>query len=229
MLPTPSTSPASRRSLSVSAATTLYRALFLLVSLLLLTPQSARAAGDFAEYEVKAGFLFNFFNFITLPAAASTQRPMLLVVLDTGPVGASIAEALGNETVLGRPLKVLTSENPDDARQADMVFVPAAYPGKPLPIPAALSGRPIITVGESPDFLNTGGIINFVRQGNKIRFEINPQAAQRAGLKISSQLLRLAIIKNEPHSLNRPDPDAPADSRRRVNISSGTTPQTPGT
>jgi hypothetical protein len=122
---------------------------------------------------------------------------MLLVVLDTGPVGTTIAEALGNETVLGRPLKVLKSHNPEDTLKADMVFIPATYPGKPASLLAALSGRPVITVGESPDFLTAGGIINFVRQGNKIRFEINPQAAQRSGLKISSQLLRLAIIKAE--------------------------------
>lgn len=197
MLPPPRTSPALRSPLPPVVTAVLCQALLLLFSLLLPAPPAARAAGSFAEYEVKAGFLFNFFNFITLPGGAPPSHPLVLVVLDTGPVGATIAEALDNETVLGRPLKVLKSHNPEDAQKADMVFIPATFPGKPASLLSALSGRPVITVGESPDFLSAGGIINFVRQDNKIRFEINPQAAQRSGLKISSQLLRLAIIRAE--------------------------------
>lgn len=205
MLPTPSTSPAARSRLPPAVTAILCQTLLLLFSLLLPTPQSAHAAGAVTEYEVKAGFLFNFFNFITLPAGAVAPHPLLLVVLDTGPIGATIAEALADETVQGHPLRVLRSQNPDDALKADMLFVPATYPGKPAAILSALSGHPVITVGESPDFLGAGGIINFVRHDSKIRLEINPQAAHRAGLKISSQLLRLAIIKAEPSPQNRPD------------------------
>jgi hypothetical protein len=52
---------------------------------------------------------------------------------------------------------------------------------------------PVLTVGETERFTQTGGMINFIMEGNKIRFEINDETAKKAGLKISSKLLSLAL------------------------------------
>jgi len=66
----------------------------------------------------------------------------------------------------------------------------------------------VLTIGESPEFIGLGGIINFVLEDEKVRFEINVAAADKAQLKIRSQLLRLAkkvvddnsVAKSKPKS-----------------------------
>ena len=60
--------------------------------------------------------------------------------------------------------------------------------------PAGCGRSPrVLTIGESPDFLREGGIINLLLVGRRVRFEVNPDAAARAGLRLSSQLLQLAV------------------------------------
>jgi hypothetical protein len=78
-----------------------------------------------------------------------------------------------------------------DTDGCHVLFVPAGVNAAPH-LRDAHSG-PLLTVGESPDFLRDGGIINFVMQDGKVRFEINQEAASRAQLRISSRLLRLAL------------------------------------
>lgn len=199
----PTRSAASRRG---------KRWLALFLPLLALLPLPANA-GQFGEYEIKAGFLYNFMNFVNwseAPEGAGNQ--MVVVVFDTGATGQTIAAVLAAESVQGRAIRVIQTTQPADARKAHLLFVPAAYGGDPVKILQAIHGRPVLTVGESPSFIAAGGMINFVRQGTKIRFEINPRAAQEAGLRISSQLLRLAIIADGPHSQERPR-DSPESAR----------------
>jgi dihydroxyacid dehydratase/phosphogluconate dehydratase len=56
---------------------------------------------------------------------------------------------------------------------------------------------PVLTIGEHVPFSRLGGIIAFIRDGNRVRFEINADAAERAGLQVSSKLLRLAAVWRE--------------------------------
>lgn len=173
----------------------------LLLLLLLPTVSSVVRAAQFGEYEIKAGFLYNFLNFVSwaeTPDSASAQ--MVLVILDTGAAGKAIADTLAAETVHGKSLRIIQTTQPADARTAHLLFIPASYSGPLDKVFQAVQGRPVLTVGESSTFIAAGGMINFVRQGAKVRFEINPRAAQAAGLRISSQLLKLAIITEAPHS-----------------------------
>lgn len=175
---------------------------WVVLCLLLLLPCATLVrAAQFGEYELKAGFLFNFLNFVSwseAPEGAATQ--MVLVVFDTGAVGKVIADTLATETVHGKPVKIILASQPAEARKGHLVFIPATYSGELDKVFQAVQGRPVLTVGESNSFIAAGGMINFVRQGAKVRFEINPRAANSAGLKISSRLLRLAIITDSPHS-----------------------------
>jgi len=75
-----------------------------------------------------------------------------------------------------------------------MIFISKSDRARLAEILPRLSGRQILTVSEAPGFASRGGIINFYLEGNKVRFEINPAAARRDGLKISSQLLNLGKI-----------------------------------
>lgn len=181
----------------------LWRAL--LLCFFLLQPPFPASAAPFGEYEVKAGFLFNFMNFVSWAnAPGDAAGHMVLVVFDTGSVGKTIADALATESVQGKPLKVLLTNQPADAKKGHLVFIPASYAGEPAKILQAVHGLPVLTVGEDDNFIASGGMVNFVRQGAKIRFEVNPRAAQQAGLKISSQLLKLAIITDRSHSQDPP-------------------------
>jgi len=192
----------------------------LALGLLILSvlPATAHAA-QFGEYEIKAGFLYNFLNFVSWNAEMERNpSQIVLMVFDTGAAGKAIADTLASETVRGKPLRVILSAQPADARKAHLVFVPTTSAGELDKIIQAVQGRPVLTVGESDNFIAAGGMINFVRQGAKIRFEINPRAVQGTGLKISSQLLKLAIITSGPHSNLTSTPLATLICRQRSGL-----------
>ena len=138
------------------------------------------------EYRVKAAYLYNFVRFVEWPPAAR-QGPVTICIVGSNPFGDVLSDTIRGETHEGRALtmRVVTSADSDCA----VLFVPR---GAGMPSLRATQGSPTLTVGESPSFIEDGGIVNFVREGANVRFEINEEAARRAGLRISSRLLRLA-------------------------------------
>ena len=146
-----------------------------------------QAPGDPYEYELKAAYLYNFVKFIEWPAAT---RAGALTICTAGadPFAGSLDQIVRGDTVNGRPIATRTIPSPQTG--CDVVFVPRGVaPGEFL---RATRTAPVLTVGESPDFIAQGGIINFVRDAGTVRFEIDQGAARRANLQISSRLLRLA-------------------------------------
>jgi hypothetical protein len=144
------------------------------------------------EYRVKAAYLANFARFVEWPAAAAAG-PLVICVAGTNPFGMVLEETIAGETVNGRALAVRAIDVPDPS--CHVLFVPRTVGAGPY-IRSALTGSiPTLTVGETPAFIDAGGLVNFVREGNNVRFEIDAGAASRAGLRISSRLLRLARIR----------------------------------
>jgi hypothetical protein len=146
------------------------------------------------EYRVKAAYLYNFVQFVEWPPRPSTD-PLTICAAGRNPFGSVLADTVRGESVNGRPLAVKVILEPDAG--CDVVFVPDGSAASAYL--RAARATPQLTVGEGPDFLAQGGIINFVRDDGKVRFEINADAAARADLRISSRLLRLA--RNEPRSV----------------------------
>jgi hypothetical protein len=148
------------------------------------------------EYEMKALFLYNFAKFVEWPrdAAGTTNAPFVIGVLGEDPFGDVLDETLRGKTVGGRTVVVRRFMRAKDARVCQMVFVSASEHRHLRSIFDSLRGAKVLTVGETPDFALQGGIINFTLQDNRVHFEINVEAAQSAGLKISSKLLSLARI-----------------------------------
>jgi YfiR/HmsC-like len=139
------------------------------------------------EYQVKAVYLFNFAKFVEWPAEAQSG-PLTICVAATNPFGDVLEETLRGETVNDRPLASRIIPAPEPG--CHVIFVPqAAAIG---PYLRAASGSPTLTVGETRDFLSHGGIINFILEAGRVRFQIDAKAAERADLRISSHLLRLA-------------------------------------
>jgi hypothetical protein len=179
----------------------------LLATLLLATaavcadgPPSAVAPPT--EYEVKAAFLYNFARFVEWPpdALGSPGDPFVVAVLGRDPFGPVLDETLAGKTIAGRRVEVRRTDRVADALEAEIVFVCASERANVPAILKALDKPGLLTVGDSEGFAEQGGAINFVVQARKVRFEINPARAERAGLKMSSQLLKLATLVAGPRS-----------------------------
>jgi hypothetical protein len=139
------------------------------------------------EYQVKAVYLFNFAKFIEWPAEAPSG-PITICIAGQNPFGDVLEETLRGEVVNGRPLAMRVISGPEPG--CHVVFVPQG--AAPATYLRAAKGSPTLTVGETPDFLSQGGIISFILEAGKVRFQIDSKAAERAELRISSHLLRLA-------------------------------------
>jgi len=159
----------------------------IIFAIVLVASAAARAQDVPLEYRVKAAYLFNFAKFVEWPAPAATG-PIAICVAGRNVFGDALAETVRGEAIDGRPFAVRVILEPEPG--CHIIFVPrgaatAAYL-------RAVRTSPALTVGESADFIEQGGIVNFTLEGANVRFEIDPQAAERAGLRISSRLLRLA-------------------------------------
>ena len=139
------------------------------------------------EYRVKAAYLFNFARFVEWPVEAQ-NGPLTICVAGRAVFGDVLDETLRGESVNGRAVVARVLLEPEPG--CHVLFVPRGAAATAY-IRAA-QGQPVLTVGETPDFIALGGIANFIPEGNNVRFEINAGAADRAGLRISSRLLRLA-------------------------------------
>jgi hypothetical protein len=159
------------------------------IGLLVVLIAATSSAQDVAlEHRVKAAYLFNFTKFVEWPAdAIPPGAPLTICVAAPSPFGQTLDETVRGELVGVRPLTTRVVRDPAGCH---VLFVPAGVTALPLVRDART--KPILTVGESPDFLHDGGIVNFFMQDGKVRFEISQDAAARAHLRISSRLLRLA-------------------------------------
>lgn len=139
------------------------------------------------EYQLKAAYLFNFVKFVSWPAGAASG-PLVICVAGRNPFGATLADTLRGEQVSDRMLATRVISMPETG--CHVVFLPNGVAAAPFL--DAVRHSPTLTVGESPRFIAEGGIVNFIAEQGRIRFEISAAAADRAELRISSHLLRLA-------------------------------------
>lgn len=148
------------------------------------------------EYQLKAAFIYNFTKFVDWPTNrfATKDSPITIGVLGKNPFGEELTKAVAGRTVNGRSYEVKVLTTVSEATKVDLLFVPRgqeALLNDQLP---ALQGAGVLTVGESEAFAKLGGIINFTTEADKLRLEINLDEAERGGLKIRAQLLKLAKI-----------------------------------
>lgn len=164
----------------------------LFVLAVLFTAPAALRAQTAGEYDVKAAFLYNFTKFVEWPSDAFADDSFRICVLGEDPFGKSLKDLTGQEAA-GRKLQVLVFKE-DIARPEDchVLFVSRSERGRLPSILAAVRSSPVLTVSDTSGFLDNGGIINFILEGSKVRFEINQEAADRAKIKISSKLMQLA-------------------------------------
>lgn len=162
-----------------------------LLALLFAVP-ALLGAQTASEYDVKAAFLYNFAKFVDWPPEAFPDPNSLKVcVLGDDPFGKSLRSVAG-EQVGSHKLTVMQADSLSKPAGCQILFISHSERDKLQQILSTVRDSPVLTVGDTDGFATRGVIINFVLEGSKVRFEINTESADRAGIKISSKLLQLA-------------------------------------
>ena len=153
------------------------------------------AAAVSKEYEVKAAFLFNFASFANWPDSAfeSADAPFRVCVTGQDPFGAILDETLRGENVGSHPLIAVRAPTLEEMGRCHILFVPRQI-ADPAPILHAASRGAVLTVGEADGFLRTGGVLQFVIDEGRVRFDINTAPARKAGVSLTSRLLQVARV-----------------------------------
>jgi hypothetical protein len=156
----------------------------------------ARADEPSREYQVKAAFIYNFVQFVDWPASAfaGDSSPITIGVLGANPFGDALDHVVEGKTAHGRTLAVRYFSRIEDLEKCQVLFVVSSDQNFLQTLHDKLKDQSVLTIGEADQFLPTGGIIRMSTEENKVRFEINVEAAEQAQLKISSKLLHLAKI-----------------------------------
>lgn len=144
-----------------------------------------------AEYDVKAAFLYNFAKFVEWPQDAPAG-PISIGVIGRDPFEGKLEKAVLGKRVNGREFAVLHLRGEADARACHIVFIGPSEQKRLPEILRAMQHWPVLTVGDSPGFCAHGGVIGFKIVSDRVGFDINPDAAERAQLRLSSKLLSVA-------------------------------------
>jgi hypothetical protein len=193
----------SRRSrpFVASVDSLIRRASFLIVACWLFSnpPRALSLNEETVEYPVKLGFLYNFTKFVEWPSDSyrAPGSPLAICIVGDDPFSSVLEGELRTRTVGGHPVEVRELKSDDTLSVCHMVFVPVTEKNHAATIVSNLKGSSTLTVGETEGFAEQGGMINLTVEENKVHFEVNPLAAERAGLKISSKLLSIAKIVKE--------------------------------
>src|ERR1700684_1487261 len=167
--------------------------------LMLHASPTAAVNQESVEYPVKLAFLYNFTKFVEWPpdSYSTPSSPLVICIVGRDPFGQDLEGELRTRTAGSHPIEIRTLRPSDILSACHMVFVPVTAEDQAPRIVKGLKGSSTLTVGETEGFAVLGGIINFTTEGNKLHFEVNLLAAERAGLKISAKMLALAKIVHD--------------------------------
>jgi hypothetical protein len=171
------------------------RHMTLLSVLSLLLAGSGKGTGaqtDVEEYRVKAAFIFHFAQLVDWPPEKPAGTSLVLCTLGEDPFQGVLEGTVGGKAIGNRILRIRHLGEPEEMQACQIVFLGRAQSKRIPMLVAALHNAPVLTVGETAGFLDAGGMIDFLLKDNKLRFEVNLDAAESADLKIGSRLLVLA-------------------------------------
>ena len=157
-------------------------------------PNDPAAPAPPTEYEIKAAFLYKFASFVEWPnkSFSSSNSPIVIGVLGQDPFGSVLDRTIEGKTIDGRRFAVKRAAESADLKTCHILFISSSERTSIKKILSDVKGASVLTVGDVEGLVERGVIINFNVANNKVGFEINVNAAKRAGLKISSKLLKLA-------------------------------------
>jgi YfiR/HmsC-like len=151
------------------------------------------AADKPSEYEVEAAYLFNFTKFVKWrPATNDARTSFPICVLGQDHLGEALDKTVSGEKIDGLPVTAVRVTTMEQAVTCRVVFVDESEQRRLASILPALSQAGVLTVSNMPGFADRGGIIQFHLVEGRVRFEVNLDAAESAGLTLSSDLLKVA-------------------------------------
>jgi hypothetical protein len=174
------------------------------MSLLLLAPMAITPAQESAtnEYQVKAAYLFNFVKFVEWPANIfpSVDTPVEICVVGANPFGHALEDSIAGKIVDGRRVEIVHLSRGVELKSCQILFISSSEKAQIPEILQKVAGASVLTVGDTSGFTKNGGIINFVLDGERVRFDANVEAAGQAHLKLSARLLTIAraVVGNPP-------------------------------
>jgi len=164
------------------------------ISMLIPFAPLTRAQSQTEEYRVKAALLFHFAQLVDWPpsAFASDTSAITLCTIGQDPFNGELETTLDGKSIGSRPVRISHLKDLHDAAGCHMLFVGSNETKRVPSVLMELGKAPVMTVGESDGFLEQGGMIRLDVEEGKIRFAINLDASEQAGLKVSSRMLLLA-------------------------------------
>jgi hypothetical protein len=146
------------------------------------------------ENQVKSAYLYNFGKFVDWPAKATSVGEFFpICALGDDNFGSTLETTIAGESINGKKVLVKRVAKPQDAVSCRILFISSSQQSRVKEILAELDNTSVLTVSDMPEFTRLGGMIQFVVQANKVRFEVNLTSAERTGLTLSSELLKVAI------------------------------------
>jgi hypothetical protein len=146
------------------------------------------------EYQVKAAYLYNFGKFVEWPARVTAASDFFSIcVLGEDPFGSTFDATIAGESVNGKKVVVKRIAKPQDVVGCRILFISSSEESRLKEILATLDNASVLTVSDISQFTRRGGMIRFVMEASRVRFEVNLTSAEHAGLTLSSQLLKVAI------------------------------------
>lgn len=163
-----------------------------LAAFFLVAPKASAQSED----QIMAAFLFNFARYVEWPEDAFDRNdmPVNICMLSSKEFGDVVSRTVSGKTIADRSVVVHWTADIPEKTGCHILFIGHEFDRPHADAVALLDGMSVFTVADQEGFAKAGGIANFFRVDNRIRFEINPEAATKAGLRISSRLLRLARV-----------------------------------
>jgi YfiR/HmsC-like len=164
-------------------------AVAILAATSVLQPASIGGTSGSVELHIKAAYLFNFGRYVSWPQQTGD---VVIGVLGHDSIVEILERTIAGKTINGRAYRVKVFASPEQIDHCDIVFVPRSEAKYTQPVLTAVSGKPVLTVSDQENFSSDGGMIEFLLIDDTLKFDINLAAAEKSGLKISSELLRVA-------------------------------------
>jgi len=173
--------------------------LLIVFSLLLADLAAGQEPVTVNPFKGEAAFLRNFAHYVTWPqsAFADNRSPWHICVLGKDPFGEVLKTTLAGRTEQGRSFEICSAESLKQLPACHIVFIAFVNPERRRAALAELKGKPVLTVGNAPEFLREGGIIR-LQVGNRVQMSVNLDQARRGSLAIQTKMLEVSseVVEN---------------------------------
>jgi hypothetical protein len=153
----------------------------------------AVSAQPVSEYDVEAAYLYNFGKFVQWPDSAKKNPTFDICILGDDPFGGTLDKLIANDHMAGRPIRKRIISRSAEATGCAIVYISDSEAGNLRRILSRFAGSGVLLVSNLPDFAQQGGMVQFVIEGDRVRFKVNLNPANQSHLVLSSELLKVAV------------------------------------